>query len=575
MKRLFRIFFGTAGTRPWAVVGCILLAGLFDAVGIGVMLPIFAHLSGGERGNPTALEQAVNSVFAWAGVAPESGPLLFVLALSLALKAVLSFFAMGYVAVSVARVTSSLRSRMLKAVLGARWGYFTSFQPGAISTAISQQAHAAGEAYQAAAMVVSEAIRAALLAAIAVFISGKLALLGFAGAIILVLPLQLLVHFARKTSTRHVMRTVRLVSLVQDAVANIKPIKAMDRQQAFANAFERTIERLQRLQVRRVLSRYGLRYGQDIIVAVAVCAGLWVGGSMLKAPLAELLVLGVVFYQAIDAVKRLQSQLHTLAELEPSFWKFHELVDEAEGAAEAGTGGQTPTLERGVRFENVTFAHRRGDTGEPVPVLNRVSFDCPAGGITVLVGRSGAGKTTIIDLLIGFHAPQSGAILVDGAPLESLSVRSWRGMIGYVPQDLSLLHGTIYDNVSLGDESITRDDVMEALRLAGAAQFVSELPEGLDTDAGVMGAKLSGGQRQRISLARALVNKPRLLILDEVTSALDEETEAAICANITGLAGRFTIIAITHRPAWARIAQRIYAVGGGKVVKAKAPAPVT
>jgi ATP-binding cassette subfamily C protein len=274
-------------------------------------------------------------------------------------------------------------------------------------------------------------------------------------------------------------------------------------------------------------------------------------------------------------VKRLQSQLHSLAEVEPAYWKLHEQIDEAENAAEDGQSGETPTLEQGVRFDGVTFAHHRGDTGEPVPVLDRVSFDCPAGGITVLVGRSGAGKTTIIDLLIGFHAPQAGTIRIDGVPLEALSMRRWRSMIGYVPQDLSLLHGTIYDNVSLGDTSISREDVMEALRLAGADQFIADLPDGLDTDAGVMGAKLSGGQRQRISLARALVQKPKLLILDEVTSALDEETEAAICANITGLAGRFTIIAITHRPAWARIAQRIYTVGNGKVVKARAPAAVT
>lgn len=575
MKSLFRIFFGTAGTRPWAVVACILLAGVFDAVGIGVMLPIFAHLSGAERSDPSPLETAVGSIFAWTGIPPNPGVLLSVLAASLAIKSVLSFLAMGYVAVSVARVTSSLRSRMLEAILSARWSYFTSFQPGAISTAISQQAQSAGDAYQASAMVFSEAIRAVLLATIAVFISGQLALMGFIGAIVLVTPLQIVVRFTRKVSRRQVLRTVRLVSLAQDAVANIKPIKAMERQRSFADAFHANVERLQNLQVRRVMARYGLRYGQDIIIALAVCAGLWVGGSLLKAPLAELLVLGVVFYQAIDAVKRLQSQLHALAELEPSFWKFHDLVDEAEGATEALDGGQIPALDKGVRFDDVTFAYRRGDNGEMVPVLNRVSFDCPAGGITVLVGRSGAGKTTIIDLLVGFHTPQSGAILVDGVALPALSIRAWRGMIGYVPQDLTLLHGTIHDNVSLGDPAIGRDDVMDALRLAGAAEFVAELPEGLDTDAGVMGAKLSGGQRQRIALARALAGKPRLLILDEVTSALDEETEAAICANITGLAGRYTIIAITHRPAWAKVAQRIYTVGGGKVTPANALMKVT
>ena len=163
------------------------------------------------------------------------------------------------------------------------------------------------------------------------------------------------------------------------------------------------------------------------------------------------------------------------------------------------------------------------------------------------------------------HQPQQGRILVDGVPLAELSLKSWRKGIGYVPQELTLLQGSIYENLCMGDKQLSRDDAVRALREAGAYDFVMSLPQQLDTDVGQMGMKLSGGQRQRISLARALVLRPRLLILDEVTSALDEETEAAICRNITDLSQMYTVVAITHRPAWIRIATRVYRVHGGAV----------
>ncbi|MFO1091442.1 MAG: ABC transporter ATP-binding protein [Hyphomicrobiales bacterium] len=565
MKGLFKIFFGIPGTRPWLLVGCLLLSSLFDAVGVGVLLPILSQLSGTTRENPTALERFVNGLFEFIGFTPSGGTLVAVLALTLAIKAGLSFFAMSYVAKSVARVTALFRSRMLKALLEAKWNYFVAFQPGAISNAISTQAISAGDAYQASALVVANSIRTVTLGIIAIFISGRLALWGFAAALLLVLPLQALVRLTRRASLRSVKRQVRLLSYVQDAISNIKPLKSMDRQAAFAERFAQNVAKLEQLQIKRTLSRYGLRYGQEAIVASAICVALFLGGSVLKAPLPELLVIGFVFFQVIETVKSLQSTLQTLADAEPAYSKFLELLEEAESASEPPGGRLVPVLERSIRFDDVSFSHVRSESGERLRVLDGVSFDCPAGGITVLIGSSGAGKTTIIDLLIGLHQPQSGQILIDDVPLASLSLKTWRRMIGYVPQELSLLQGSIYENVTLGDTTISREDVEEALRLAGAGEFLATLPEGLDTDAGVMGAKFSGGQRQRISLARALVSRPKVLILDEVTSALDAETEAEICRNIQDLSGRHTIISITHRPAWANIAQRIYRVGGGKV----------
>ena len=227
-------------------------------------------------------------------------------------------------------------------------------------------------------------------------------------------------------------------------------------------------------------------------------------------------------------------------------------------------------MEQGCRFEEVVFAH---DSSDPATTESRIfdglSLEIPARGLTVITGPSGSGKTTLTDLLLGLHKPRGGRILIDGVPLGEIDLQAWRRLIGYVPQDLILFHDTIEANVTLGDPSLGEAEARHALEAAGAWDFVDAQPEGLARMVGEKGAKLSGGQRQRIALARALATGPRLLILDEVTSALDPATERDICAKIAALSDRFAILAITHGEAWADIAQRVYRFDQGSVVLEK------
>jgi ATP-binding cassette subfamily C protein len=218
---------------------------------------------------------------------------------------------------------------------------------------------------------------------------------------------------------------------------------------------------------------------------------------------------------------------------------------------------------RSIRFENVGFAYATGW------VLREVRLEIQAGGWTTIVGPSGAGKTTLVDLVTALLRPQTGEVWIDDAPLADVDRRAWRRMIGYVPQETLLLGDSVLANVTLGEPDVAVADAEAALRAAGAWEFVAALPQRMETSIGERGARLSGGQRQRIAIARALVHRPALLILDEATSALDADSEAEICATLQALRGTLTILAVSHRPALVEAADRVYRVDEGRVTLAE------
>ena len=244
---------------------------------------------------------------------------------------------------------------------------------------------------------------------------------------------------------------------------------------------------------------------------------------------------------------------------ESAYWSFRKTLEEAQSANEIISGITSPLMREGVSFHGVCFSYGNKD------VMKDITLTIPCGKLTVLTGVSGAGKTTIADLLTGLIRPQAGEILVDRVPLSEIDLLAWRQMIGYVPQEMFLFHQSVLRNITLDDNHLSRKDIEEALEKAGAWEFVSKLPRGVETIIGEHGAKISGGQRQRISLARALVRSPSLLVLDEVTAALDPETEGAVCRTLLQLRGEMAILAITHQPLLVNSADLVYHIEEGKI----------
>ena len=553
-----RIFLTHREAASGIVLASLLLAGIAEAASLGSLLPALSAItSGGEQGG-SALSRYVHALLDSFGAAPSLGNIILLAVGFMALKSLLAFVALSYAGVLAARVSVSLRRRLIAAFFDAKWPFLAEQKSGHLANALGNDAARAGDAYLVSAQVAAYAVQAAAYLCLNLLINWRVALFGLSGGVLVILLLGRLVEIGRRAGYRQTDGTARLATLTADAMAGLKPIKSMWRHHAIQTRIARAMNGVYRSLVAREVSKSGLNQGSDLLVAVLVGSGLYLGHAVAGLPLPELIISGIGFFQILSVTSRLQRFLQQAVQLESAFLRTTALIEHAEANREINVGHLSPPVPCDIRFENVSF--RRGQTR----VLDGVDLTIPQGEITVLQGHSGSGKTTIVDLLLGLIPPSGGRILLGGVPLAEVDVWAWRRKIGYVPQELNLFHASVRDNITLLDPTIGDAEVWDALELAGAARFVRQLPAGLDTDVGEMGAKLSGGERQRISLARALVSQPAILILDEVTSALDPVTEAQVLANIIALKGRFTVFTISHREAWAMVADNIHDLRGGK-----------
>lgn len=558
MLATLRLFFGAERTRPWLVLVCLLFAGIAEALSISTLLPVANALTD-TSSEPTGLNAIVRNVLAFLGVEPSFDRLIMLVVGLMLVKSVLMFGALSFAGITSSKVSINLRRRLIKAVFEAKWSFYSSQSTGRFANAISNDATRASDAYLNSAQAAASFIQMLAYIAAAALINWRTALVGILAAAILGTLQSILIRATRRAGYKQTDRVSLLTSDMADMLNNIKALKSMDRYGPLVDHLTHLLQRIKRNLVTLALSKVGVDQGSDAVTAIVIGICAYAAHRYLNAGLPELLVTGIAFFQIVKSVTKLQKYVQTVAQIESAYTRTYELIHAAEANREVHTGTKAPEIGKGCRLENVSFSHTNHQ------VIFNASLDIPANQITVLQGPSGAGKTTIIDLLMGLNTPQSGHVYVGQDRIEEIDIKKWRQSIGYVPQDLMLFHDTIRENIILGIESITDAEIHQALAQAGATSFIEQLDQGLNTDVGSMGGKLSGGQRQRIALARALVTKPRMLVLDEVTSALDPESEAEIVNNIASLRGRYTIVAITHRPAWTAIADRLYTINKGQV----------
>jgi ATP-binding cassette subfamily C protein len=562
---VIRIFFTASPLRATVVLVGLVLAGFAEMIGYATLLPALTIAVGdGGSGDRSWLQETITRALTALHIPTDSlGILLLIVLAAILLKNLLMTLSANFVGFEVADVATGLRLRLIDTLLGVRWSYFARQPVGRFANAVSSEAARAAEAYSAVASLMANLVQAAVYVTLTLLVSWQLGAISLAVGGLISYALKPVVRMSRKAGRRQTQHTHDLVTRLTDTLIGIKPLKAMARHVRFGALFAADARAVNKALRRQVWGKQAVRSGQEVMLWAIGGGLLYVAATIWSVPLQELIIMGALLFRTVLMFNRSQQwyQIATLSE--SAFWGLRETIAEAERERETSSGQGAPSFRTACTFRNVTFGY--GDK----TVLRDVSLTIKAGEITTLTGTSGAGKTTIADLLLGLHRPDSGEIRIDETPLGDADLMRWREMVGYVPQEVILFHDSVLANVTLGDPDLGPGDAQAALAAAGAWDFVAQMPHGLDSIVGERGTLLSGGQRQRIAVARAMIDRPVLLILDEATSALDPGTEAAICRNLKDLVAEtgLTILAITHQSAWVEAAHRVYHLERGQVTE--------
>jgi len=566
--RLLITFLRVYPLQSAITLSALLFAGLAEGFGLSLLLPLLGFAARGDvaasagqlNDSGSALERMVTEIFDTIGVTPTIGMLLIIFVAFMLLKALLMLIANKRVGFMVARVATDLRLQLIHALFVTRWEYFIRQPVGTLTNSMLGEANRSAKAYLHGINILAALLHAIVYGTILFLVSWKATLVALAAGSIVLGLFRRFIKKSRRAGKRQTKLLESLLAFMTDSLMMIKPLKTMAREHLADSVLKKKTEGLKKALKKQVFSSTALSALQEPVTVAFLAGGLYVVLVIWKLPITNVLVMVYMFQKLMKRMQKVQTQYQTMAASESAYWSLQAKVQTAMQSKEQALGTRKASLSRSIRLERVSFAY--GDR----LIFENLECEFPAGSITAIVGPSGIGKTTVVDLVTGLLRPQEGEVLIDDTALAEIDLRQWRQMIGYVPQETLLLHDTVFINVTLGEKELKAEDAVSALRAAGAWDFVQNLPEGMSTLVGERGHKLSGGQRQRIAIARAIVHKPRLLILDEATTALDPGNEAAICEALRKLRGELTILAISHQPAVLDVADRAYRLEDGKAI---------
>lgn len=524
------------------VLFLLVMSGLAESIGLVSLLPLLEIVSGTGQGQ-NGLTARVTDLLAGLGLRTTAGLLLVIIVVGVALKGLLMIAAVREAGNLGSEVATRMRLSLIDALARARWSYFTEQPAGRLTNTIGVEAVRVAQLTTLACNMVARALQVGIYLFLALAVSWQVTVLAATFGIALFLLLNRLVRKAREAGAEETKLLHSMVSKLSDGLGAMKSTKAMGQQDRLKRILRRESEDLNSAQRRQVLAKAILPAVQEPAVTLVLAVGLFAALRAYSMPIAELLFIAVLFHRIVTRMGTTQTFYQGAVALESAFWSMHDLIGEASTEAEQHTGSIHPTFEKHLRFEDVAFGYDQRS------IIERLSFQIEAGTFVSIAGPSGVGKTTLLDLIVGLVEPTRGRILADETSLRDVDLVAWRSMIGYVSQDPILLHESILANVTLGDPTRTEEDVLSSLAQAGATGFIENLPDGIHTVVGERGIKLSGGQRQRLAIARALIHKPRLLLLDEATTALDPATETEILSTLADLKGSLTVVAISHQEA--------------------------
>ena len=540
--------------------------GISGSIGVGIIIPLFSLFSDNNIAGTDFITQSTEKLFSIFQV-PLTAPLLIAFMVFLfGLKALAQFIAKYNTEKLAARFEEDLRTELLKKTLRASWPFLSNQKIGHLERTLFFDVNQSSTILLQIGngiLIITSFIAYSI---VAFNISAPITFATLLFGIILFPALKPLFYKIRKLSEQTSLLYKEVANHVGENIIGVKVVKTTATEGSVIKEGSDYFKKLRLARTRAGMNSYAI--GSSIEPIGIVFVSIMFIFSY-RLPGFNIASFGVVVYliqKIFSFIQSIQGQFQTFISITPNMENVKNYRMATENHTEASPGSDTFSFNKSLEFKDVSFSHNKNS-----PILNKINLAVTKGQMVGIIGPSGAGKTTIADILLRLLVPNEGDILLDGKNFLKIDIKEWRKNIGYVPQDIFLINDTIENNILFYDQSITHETVVQATKTANIYDFIEELPDKFNTIVGERGVKLSGGQKQRIVLARALTRKPQILILDEATSAIDNESEVLIQEAIQALKGQVTVIIIAHRINTIMRTDLIFVLDRGKLVASGQP----
>ncbi len=565
--KIFWKAFGSYRYRIAVLIFVSFLGGLFEGIGINSIIPLFSFVVKDQSAGADAISKFTEGIFHFLNIPYELKYLLLLIGLLFVGKAIMTFCT-NYITDKIkSEYVQKTRSKLFNLTLQSDWAYLSKQKIGYLEKVLMTDINTYSALLSYTSSTVILLINALIYIVIAFNISPTVIGITIAVGGIFFLSFKPLVYRVRIVSHQSADILKRVANHINESMIGMKTIKAMHLESA---VFERSVmyfEDLRKIEMKTsVLASVTYIVTQPLSIFLII--GLFIFSyKTTEFNFASFAVIVYAINKIFTYIQDGQARLQNINALYPFLRTAYEYENRAMDNQEGRGITENVDFTNDISMKNVSFQYQDKDH-----TLSNINIKILHGNIVGIIGPSGAGKTTLVDLLLQLIRPTQGEILIGNVSISDIKKEIWRNNIGYVSQDVFLINDTIENNIKLHNKNILDKDMIDASKIAGIYDFIISQPEGFKAQVGERGMEISGGQRQRIALARVLARKPKIIILDEATSALDNESELLIQKAIEELRGSVTVIMIAHRPSTVKNADKLIILEQGKIAETGTPA---
>ena len=535
--------------RTLIILACALVAGLFEGLSIAVTLPVFEIvISGDIENSESRITNFIRLILDSIGLQMSIYSICSILFLFIFMKSIISFFSMNVIGWVIADLSNEMRKTFILKTLGAKWLEIKKNKTGASLNTLNYEIPKSASIYRYSCEIITTLFQILILFYLSVTVSLIASVGGILMGVGIFIALSFFVTLSRNQSIKQVHFMNSFLSNLNELIQGLKVIKAMNLKKGIKSLLFDESNAINQATRKQVLAKHGITYFQEPIIMLFLSIGIVLLTTQLSIPGSEILLILLIFIRLSQSIGRLQSHYQTFVTNAPYYISYQKKISTLSSNEEkisdsiSSLNKINHKKEINIDLIDIHFSFGKNE------LFRGASYSFPTKGFVAISGPSGSGKSTLMDMLLGLVEVDSGLILINGININDYDLGSLRSKFGYVPQESFIFNDTFLNNIIIGDKDISSKSVDNAIINSGCDEFIKNLEKGRDSILLEGGGLLSGGQKQRLAIARALAREPKVLFLDEFTSALDSVNKNSILKVIQKISKDVLVISITHDP---------------------------